>query len=64
MTGGSRQANRSIAQRRRDALARWIKYGLLICAIFAAIAPVYWMMTISLKTEVDQFAVPPRWLWA
>jgi multiple sugar transport system permease protein len=26
-----------------------------------AIAPVYWMVTISLKSEVDQFASPPRW---
>jgi multiple sugar transport system permease protein len=31
-------------------------------ALVAALAPVYWMLTISLKTEVDQFAVPPRWL--
>jgi multiple sugar transport system permease protein len=62
MTARAREVERSIAQRRRDALARWMKYGLLICAIFAAIAPVYWMFTISLKTEVDQFAVPPRWL--
>ena len=23
--------------------------------------PVYWMLTISLKNEVDQFAVPPLW---
>ena len=29
----------------------------------AAIAPVYWMLTISLKREVDQFANPPRWLF-
>jgi multiple sugar transport system permease protein len=28
----------------------------------AALAPVYWMLTISLKSEVDQFASPPRWL--
>jgi multiple sugar transport system permease protein len=25
------------------------------------LAPVYWMVTTSLKREVDQFAVPPRW---
>ena len=24
-------------------------------------APIYWMLTISLKTEVDQFASPPPW---
>lgn len=28
----------------------------------AALAPVYWMMTISLKTEIDQFSVPPKWV--
>ena len=38
------------------------KYFLLAVAVFAALAPVYWMLTISLKSEVDQFAVPPRWL--
>jgi multiple sugar transport system permease protein len=28
----------------------------------AAVIPVYWMVTISLKSEVDQFAAPPRWV--
>ncbi|HEX6283994.1 MAG TPA: carbohydrate ABC transporter permease [Pyrinomonadaceae bacterium] len=30
-------------------------------ALVVALAPVYWMITISLKIEVDQFAVPPKW---
>jgi multiple sugar transport system permease protein len=34
---------------------------MVILALLAALAPVYWMLTISLKREVDQFAVPPRW---
>ena len=38
-----------------------LKTGLLALALVAALAPVYWMLTISLKTEVDQFAVPPKW---
>ena len=37
------------------------KYLLLSIAILAALAPVYWMFTISLKSEVDHFAVPPPW---
>jgi multiple sugar transport system permease protein len=37
-------------------------YGLVAIAVFSALLPVYWMVTISLKTEVDQFAVPPKWL--
>jgi multiple sugar transport system permease protein len=42
-------------------LARWGKYATLACAVIAAVAPVYWMVTISLKNEVDQFATPPLW---
>jgi multiple sugar transport system permease protein len=30
-------------------------------AVIVALAPVYWMITISLKTEGDQFASPPKW---
>ncbi|HKP11967.1 MAG TPA: carbohydrate ABC transporter permease [Blastocatellia bacterium] len=43
-------------------LTRWATYAALTCAVAAALAPVYWMLTISLKSEVDQFASPPRWL--
>jgi multiple sugar transport system permease protein len=42
-------------------MRRFPKYLLLFLAVVAAIAPVYWMLTISLKSEVDQFAVPPMW---
>jgi multiple sugar transport system permease protein len=42
-----------------------LKTGLgviaLVVALLAALVPVYWMITISLKTEVDQFASPPKW---
>jgi multiple sugar transport system permease protein len=41
--------------------ARWAKYALLAAAVLITLAPVYWMVTISLKSEVEQFAVPPRW---
>jgi multiple sugar transport system permease protein len=40
-----------------------LKAGLLVLALLVALAPVYWMITISLKTELDQFAVPPKWFW-
>jgi multiple sugar transport system permease protein len=36
--------------------------GLVVLAVIVALAPVYWMITISLKTEGDQFASPPKWL--
>lgn len=38
-----------------------LKYVLVGLATLSALAPVYWMLTISLKREVDQFAVPPLW---
>ncbi len=37
------------------------RYLLIVLAVLIAVAPIYWMLTISLKLEVDQFAVPPRW---
>ena len=44
-------------------MKRALRYSIITLALLAALAPVYWMITISLKREVDQFAVPPRWLF-
>src|SRR5579871_5873048 len=30
--------------------------------LFCSLAPLYWLVTISLKKEVDQFASPPLWV--
>jgi len=38
-----------------------LRYTALLAALLFALAPVYWMLTISLKSEVDQFASPPPW---
>jgi multiple sugar transport system permease protein len=37
------------------------RLALTLFALAAGLAPVYWLITISLKTEVDQFATPPKW---
>lgn len=42
-------------------MKRIARYSLVLFALLAALAPVYWMITISLKREIDQFAVPPHW---
>ena len=34
---------------------------LIALALIATLAPIYWLITISFKREVDQFAVPPKW---
>lgn len=36
-------------------------YLLVFGALGLTLVPVYWLLTISLKTVVDQFAVPPLW---
>ncbi len=41
--------------------ARLLKYAVIMIALLATLAPVYWMTTISFKREVDQFALPPKW---
>jgi multiple sugar transport system permease protein len=38
------------------------RYLPVLLAVLAALVPVYWMLTISLKTDAEQFAQPPRWL--
>jgi multiple sugar transport system permease protein len=42
-------------------ISRTVKYAVLLTALVATLAPVYWMITISFKREVDQFALPPKW---
>ncbi len=44
-------------------MKRLFKYSLILLVTFATLAPIYWMITISFKREIDQFAVPPRWFW-
>ena len=37
------------------------KYALALLALAVAVAPIYWLVTISIKNDIDQFAVPPLW---
>lgn len=37
------------------------KYTAAFLALSFALAPIYWLVTISLKREIDQFASPPLW---
>jgi multiple sugar transport system permease protein len=38
-----------------------LKYAAALLAMAFALTPIYWLITISLKTEIDQFASPPLW---
>lgn len=39
------------------------RYLLVILAVLSALTPIYWMLTISFKREIDQFALPPIWFF-
>ena len=40
-----------------------IVYILAIMAIIITIFPIYWVFTISIKKQVDAFAMPPKWIF-
>lgn len=46
----------------RRSIREIAKYVALAVAVGVALLPVYWLVTISFKTEADQFAVPPPWV--
>src|ERR1051325_7373408 len=45
----------------KTVLRQFLKLSVLLLALIATLAPVYYLITISFKHEVDQFAVPPKW---
>ena len=38
-----------------------VKYLLSTLALAVALAPIYWLFTISIKRDIDQFLFPPLW---
>jgi len=40
---------------------KWLRYGLLIVTAMLFLAPVFWMISSSLKPEYQIFATPPVW---
>ena len=55
----------TIHSRRRRAIGvvvRIVAYALISATAVSMIFPFYWMVSSSLKTEMDIFLVPPKWL--
>jgi multiple sugar transport system permease protein len=48
--------------KRETWISRTLKYGAATFALLVSLGPLYWLLTIALKREVDQFASPPVWL--
>ena len=42
-------------------IGRAARYVLLIAAVGITLIPIYWLLTISLKTETDMFTARPVW---
>ena len=42
-------------------MKKFAQYTAAGLALVCALAPIYWLVTISLKREIDQFASPPLW---
>jgi multiple sugar transport system permease protein len=41
----------------------FVRYLLLILLLLFFLFPIYWLIATSLKTQVDIFAMPPKWLF-
>lgn len=48
--------------RKRDVLTA-IRYLLIAIVTAAFVSPIFWMFLTSLKTRVDMFATPPKWIF-
>ena len=42
-------------------MRRFFRHTGAIAVLLLSLVPIYWLLTISLKYEVDQFALPPIW---
>lgn len=47
---------------KKEILNKGIKHLLLILVAISMLAPFFWMISTSLKTSGDVFAVPPKWI--
>ena len=44
---------------KKDALTRWVMFGLLVLYTIYNLGPILWLMISSLKSRADLFAMPP-----
>ena len=40
-----------------------LDYIIIIIFLFTTIFPIYWILTLSLKNQVDSFTYPPTWIF-
>src|SRR5438046_844434 len=61
--GGSlmKTSSQNRHQNRKKNFAAFATYGFCGLGLLGSLAPLYWLLTIALKREVDQFASPPLW---
>jgi len=49
--------------RRKRALRKKLKIALLVVITAIYMFPLYWMVVTSLKTRIDAFTIPPKWIF-
>jgi sn-glycerol 3-phosphate transport system permease protein len=50
------------SHRNRESVSRWLGYAAMILLVVAIGAPIYWMITASVKTNAEVFTFPPQWI--
>ncbi|MYE27908.1 MAG: hypothetical protein F4X87_11990, partial [Chloroflexi bacterium] len=45
---------------RRDQMERLLAYLISLAAILLTLFPIVWLLSVSLKTQRDAFAMPPK----
>jgi multiple sugar transport system permease protein len=48
--------------RRKNPLALWLAYGILIVVSLVMLFPFAWLLSSSLKSQLDIFSYPPEWI--
>ena len=50
------------SRQNRASVARFFGYAAMILLVVAIGAPLYWMITASVKTNAEVFTFPPQWI--
>ena len=56
------RVDRVASRRQQQIMADTVTHILLFVLALAALAPFWWMISTSFKTEFEAFQIPPTWL--
>lgn len=53
---------KSLGQRKSDLIKKYVWFFSCIVIVFVLLFPIFWMVTLSIRQEIEVFAFPPKWL--